>query len=69
MDPDAYVSISCRVDIAEAIQFLEANLGYDRLVKLADLIQDVIMDSGYGDVKIIISDSTVQTLKIEKSYK
>jgi len=44
-------------------------LGTVKLVRLVELLEDVIAETGYGDVKIVIAEGKVQMLKAEHSYK
>ncbi len=44
-------------------------LGPMKLVKLVELLEDVIEKTGYGDVKIVVAEGKVQMLKAEHSYK
>ena len=44
-------------------------LGSSQLLRLIELMEGVIEDTGYGDVKIVIAEGKVQLLKVEKSYK
>lgn len=44
-------------------------LGVNRMVKLIELLDEVIDQTGYGDVKIVIAQGQVQSLKAEKSYR
>ena len=51
-----------------ALAKLEKHLCTDQIEMLASLLDDVIGETGYGDVKIIIADKRVVRLKAEKSY-
>ena len=51
-----------------ALAKLEEHLCADQIELLASLLDDVIGETGYGDVKIIIADKRVVRLKAEKSY-
>jgi len=44
-------------------------LGNGKLLKLVELLEDVINETGYGDVKIVVAEGKVQMLKAERSYK
>ncbi len=44
-------------------------LGGAKLIKLVKLVENVIEETGYGDVKIVIAEGKVQMLKAEHSYK
>ncbi len=57
------------VSIAVAMNQLLEQLGSERLIRLADLIQDVEDKTGYGNVSIVINDRRVETIKQEFSYK
>ena len=57
------------VSIAVAMSQLLEQLGSERLIRLADLIQDVTDKTGYGNVSIVINDRRVETIKQEFSYK
>ena len=43
-------------------------LNSEQIQLLARLLTEVIADTGYGDVKIIIAEKRVVRLKAEKSY-
>ena len=51
-----------------ALAKLEEHLCTEQIEMLASLLDDVIGETGYGDVKIIIADKRVVRLKAEKSY-
>jgi hypothetical protein len=40
-----------------------------KLIKLVDLLEGVIDDTGYGELKIVVAQGRVQNLKAEKSYQ
>ncbi len=44
-------------------------LGIAKLARLVELLEDVIDETGYGDVKIVVAEGKVQMLKAEHSYK
>ena len=44
-------------------------LGTGKLIRLIELLEDVIQETGYGDVKIVVAEGKVQMLKAEHSYK
>jgi hypothetical protein len=44
-------------------------LGMEKIVQLADLLGEVSAKTGYGDVKIVVAEGRVTTLKQEISYK
>jgi hypothetical protein len=52
-----------------ALEKLLRKLGEERIVQLAELIQDVEDKTGYGNVSIVINDRRVETIKQEFSYK
>jgi hypothetical protein len=56
-------------DVEEALKRLVQLLGYRRVVQLPKLLDDVALDTRFGDVKIIITDGRVRLLKAEKSYE
>lgn len=43
-------------------------LGLERYEQLADLLEEVEQETGYGHVTIIVSQGKVARLKAEKSY-
>lgn len=55
------------VDIA--MRRLLALLGGERVVQLTQKIEEVITDSHFGNVTIVITDGRVRLLKAEKSYE
>ena len=59
----------CTDEVKNAMQRLLAMLGTERLVQLAQKLDDVATDTRFGDVKIIITDGRVRLLKAEKSYE
>ena len=58
-----------RDELDSAIEKLLDLLGAERIIQLADLIAEVCKKTGYGDVKIIVAEGRVTTLKQEISYK
>jgi hypothetical protein len=40
-----------------------------KLTRLVDLLEDVIDETGYGDVKIVVAEGKVQLFKVEQSYR
>jgi len=56
-------------DEARLLRFLLVTFGYDKLTMLRDLLKDVIEDTGYGGIDIVIADKRVTLLKVEKSYR
>jgi hypothetical protein len=44
-------------------------LGMEKIIQLADLLGEVLTKTGYGDVKIVVAEGRVTTLKQEISYK
>lgn len=63
---------ACNNEITEAdldaFRRLTLALGLANLILLADKVEEVINDTGWGDVKIIIAEKRVTRLKVEKSY-
>ena len=51
-----------------AMQALLKSLGESRLLHLAELIETVQSETGYGDITIAIADRRVVRLKAERSY-
>ena len=51
-----------------AMQALLKSLGESRLLHLAELIETVQSETGYGDITIVIADRRVVRLKAERSY-
>jgi len=47
---------------------LEQLLTQEQVLLLTRLLREVLDDTGYGDVKIIIAEKRVVRLKAEKSY-
>ena len=57
------------IDPTHAMARLTILLGTDRLIRLVELLEDVINETGHGDVRIIISEGKVELLKAGHSYK
>ena len=56
--------------IPEGLAFrLTRLLRGNKLIKLVELLEGVVSETGYGDVKIVIAQGKVQNLKAEKSYQ
>lgn len=55
--------------VEDAVKCLLLLLGPERLVQLAQKLDDVAKDTRFGDVKIIVTDGRVRLLKAEKSYE
>lgn len=64
---ESYIDLS--PEMAAAFGRIIHSLGPDRLVLFADLLEDVISNPGYGEVKIIINRKAVALLRAEKSYR
>ena len=47
---------------------LEQLLSQEQIILLTKLLREVLDDTGYGDVKIIVAEKRVVRLKAEKSY-
>ena len=56
------------ISVIMALAKLEKHLCTDQIELLASLLADVIDDTGYGDVKIVIADKRIVRMKAEKSY-
>ena len=56
-------------EVKAAMQRLLALMGAERLVQLAQKLDDVVSDTRFGDVKIVVTDGRVRLLKAEKSYE
>ena len=56
-------------DQARLMQFLLAKFGQEKLFQLKQLLLDVIEDTGYGGIGIVVAEGRVTLLKVEKSYK
>lgn len=54
--------------VLTAVNRLLTMMGPGKLVQLSELMREVTIETGYGDVKVIISQGAVQRLKAEKSY-
>jgi hypothetical protein len=54
---------------SEALREIEDLLGAERVVQLRCLLLDVMRDTGFGDVKLVVAEGKVALLKAEKSYK
>lgn len=63
------VNLDPCADVANALQRLVQLLGAERVIQLSQMLEDVAMDTRFGDVKIIITDGRVRLLKVEKSYE
>jgi hypothetical protein len=55
--------------VNDAVSRLLLLLGPERILQLAQMLDDVATDTRFGDVKIIITDGRVRLLKVEKSYE
>jgi hypothetical protein len=55
--------------VKDAVGRLLLLLGPERILQLAQMLDDVATDTRFGDVKIIITDGRVRLLKVEKSYE
>lgn len=53
----------------QALREIEELLGVERVVQLRALLLDVMRDTGFGDVKLVVAEGKVTLLKAEKSYK
>jgi len=40
-----------------------------KLIRLVELLEGVIEETGYGNVTIVVAEGKVQNLKAERSYK
>jgi len=49
-------------------QLLEA-MGEERLSRLLELVTEVVSDSGYGDVRLVIREGRIVRFTIERSIK
>lgn len=56
-------------EVEDSLSRLLTLLGGDRVVQLAQKIDDVIADTHFGNVTIVITDGRVRLLKAEKSYE
>lgn len=56
-------------EVEDSLSRLLTLLGGDRVVQLAQKIDDVIADTRFGNVTIVITDGRVRLLKAEKSYE
>lgn len=69
-DPDGKtVTWQNRSEAEIATEKLVGLLGAERIIQLASLILEVCQKTGYGDVKIVVAEGRVTTLKQEISYK
>ena len=68
-EPSGLIDNSVKTNPKDAYYRLTKLLGSARLVRLVELLEDVIDESGYGDVKIVVADGQVQLLKAERSYR
>jgi len=48
---------------------LIALLGAEHAGLLAELLETIMQDTGYGGVEIVVADRRVQTMKLTKSYQ
>jgi len=55
-------------DVDSAIQRLLDMLGPTRLVDLVEKLSDVVKDTRYGDVTIVVVDGRARLVKIAKSW-
>jgi hypothetical protein len=56
-------------EVNDAVKKLLLLLGPERILQLAQMLEDVATDTHFGDVKIVITDGRVRLLKVEKSYE
>lgn len=61
-------TIELSPEMLRALNRLLNLMGPEKFLQLADLMRDVALDTGYGDVKVVIAQGTVARLKVEKSY-
>jgi len=67
--PSQEVNDSIIINSEACIYQLTTLLGNAKLLRLVELLKDVIDETGYGDVKIVVAEGKVQMLKAEHSYK
>lgn len=55
--------------LTQALYALLRQMGAERVIQLAALLDEVISVTGYGDVKVVVADRKVALLKAEKSFR
>jgi len=53
----------------QASQYLLDTLKPGQLIRLAELLMRCRLETGYGDIKIVLAEGIVQNFKLEQSYK
>jgi hypothetical protein len=48
---------------------LKRLLGNGKLIRLVELLEGVVEETGYGNVTIVVAEGKVQNLKAERSYR
>lgn len=56
------------LELAKAFNHLVTTLGPGRVCKLAELLEMVIKQTGYGSITLVVSDHRIQTVKQEISH-
>lgn len=62
----------CEVDkqaLASSLERMIKLLGPEKVIQLGAMIDEIRTRTGYGDVKIVLAEGFVSTLKQEISYK
>lgn len=57
------------IPICTAIESLLRLLGQERVIQLANLVDDVCQKTGWGGVDIVVAEGRVATIKQNISYK
>ena len=53
----------------QAAQYLLDTLKPGQLIRLAELLKRCRLETGYGDIKIVLAEGIVQNFKLEQSFK
>lgn len=55
--------------VDDAVKRLLLLLGDAHAELLAELLETILDDTGYGGVEIVVADGRIQTMKLTKSYR
>lgn len=66
---DAAPALDLSPEMQQAVRDLLQELGPDRLVRLVGLLAAVRLETGYGDVTIVMAEGKVVGMKKASSFK
>ncbi len=69
MEEKPAYTIDLSAETSAAVGKLLAVMGAERLLRMVDLVLEVVDDSGYGDVGLVIREGRIVRLTVEKSIK